>query len=526
MSELRKKNLKIFSLKSNLKLLSEKKNKTRNINLENEFSKNKTYSNKFINDSYKTKNKTDITKKSKKIIQTTPNQGQKMLKLRYHGVEKLVPFEEFINVRTYNKEKLEAEKDSLIQTMRQKKAYYKRQSAVFNQKILDLVSEKRENEIRNMIYEFQKEIREKRFCDNEKLQMLFKDLLDLAKNLNDAVTKDIDQRKSEIMDRIMTSVASTDYKILDLLDFKLRQTNDFFQNLNNCTFTMEKIQNNFEHTVEKIKILSEKNYKLRKEINKQKLKTHHITVLMKDEKTKINQIVSKINSYNINSAKNLINPNEKYVQLTENNEINKISKINLYYKNLFKKGFKTNNKLFKKSRNSNSYNSLVGDSVTTHINTNSCQRKKINKNELEEKLMKYTSEKNETDVSKINEEIEPNIYDKISFVLKKDIEIYNKKKIYFENKMKETIPDNILYCSLVEIIEKLRKGKDNKCIAGINNELLKNSMRKIPLQSINFRKVFIDHLIRNKNIFNAIKIGHQKDIEKYFNKNIFGAVKK
>ena len=56
MSELRKKNLKIFSLKSNLKLLSEKKNKTRNINLENEFSKNKTYSNKFINDSYKTKN--------------------------------------------------------------------------------------------------------------------------------------------------------------------------------------------------------------------------------------------------------------------------------------------------------------------------------------------------------------------------------------------------------------------------------------------------------------------------------------
>ena len=523
MSTLKKKNSKVLPIKQNLKLSIEIRNKSRNTNQKNDVIRSKTFSNKFLNELNKTKNKTQINNKTKKIIQTTPIHNQKMMKLRYHGVEKLVPYDEFISVRTYNKEKLEAEKDSLIQTMKLKKEYYIRQNVVFNQKILNRIAEKRENEIRNMIFEFQKEIRQKRICDHEKLQSLFKNLLELTQNLHDAIIKDINQRKSELMDRIMICIANSDYKLSDILDYKLKQISDFFQNLNYCTFKMINVQNNIDHTLKKIKKLYEKNYQLKLKIDTENLRTHHIAMLMKELKLRIKQVVSKTASCKIKTAGNLINSNKQKIELTEDND----SKIDLLYKNMFKKGNfgAVYNKFFLKTRNSNSYNSLIGDTATTHFNTNSCQRKKISKNEIEEKLMKYTNEKTEMNVSKINEEIEPNIYNKIISVLKKDIEIYNKKKIYFENKIKENIPDNSLYVSLIEIIEDLRRDKDNK-ITGINNELLKNSMKKIPVQNNQFRKVFLDLLIRNKGIFQAIKDGHQKDIEKYFNKNIFGAIKK
>ena len=50
-------------------------------------------------------------------------------------------------------------------------------------------------------------------------------------------------------------------------------------------------------------------------------------------------------------------------------------------------------------------------------------------------------------------------------------------------------------------------------------------MMALPVQSKQFRKIFLDLLFRNKDIFEAIKNGQKNDIDKYFNKNLFGEAK-
>ena len=50
-------------------------------------------------------------------------------------------------------------------------------------------------------------------------------------------------------------------------------------------------------------------------------------------------------------------------------------------------------------------------------------------------------------------------------------------------------------------------------------------MMALPVQSKQFRKIFLDLLFNNKDIFEAIKNGQKNDIDKYFNKNLFGAAK-
>ena len=47
----------------------------------------------------------------------------------------------------------------------------------------------------------------------------------------------------------------------------------------------------------------------------------------------------------------------------------------------------------------------------------------------------------------------------------------------------------------------------------------------LPVQSKQFRKIFLDLLFNNKDIFEAIKNGQKNDIDKYFNKNLFGEAK-
>ena len=50
-------------------------------------------------------------------------------------------------------------------------------------------------------------------------------------------------------------------------------------------------------------------------------------------------------------------------------------------------------------------------------------------------------------------------------------------------------------------------------------------MMALPVQSKQFRKIFLDLLFNNKDIFEAIKNGQKNDIDKYFNKNLFGEAK-
>ena len=105
-------------------------------------------------------------------------------------------------------------------------------------------------------------------------------------------------------------------------------------------------------------------------------------------------------------------------------------------------------------------------------------------------------------------------------VLRKDIEIWKNKKNMILNKYHESIPENDIYNSLTEIIEALRQDKSNKF-----KNIINTSMTTLPVQNRQFRKIFLELLFRNQNIFEAIRNGQKEESDKYFNKNLFRAEK-
>ena len=78
------------------------------------------------------------------------------------------------------------------------------------------------------------------------------------------ITEEIDSRKSELMDRIMLSIANCDYKQNLLLDAKIKEQEEFFRNLHMFTFEMQQIKNNFNESIQKIKDFTANNYDLKK----------------------------------------------------------------------------------------------------------------------------------------------------------------------------------------------------------------------------------------------------------------------
>ena len=129
------------------------------------------------------------------------------------------------------------------------------------------------------------------------LESLYKNVLTEIKNIYDKTTEEIDQRKSDLMDRIMLSIANCDYKHAQLLEMKIKEQEELFRQLHMFTFEMQQVIDNYENSVKKIKILSEENYDLRKIIFQEKLKFQHITSLMKEFKIRTNFMANKINNY-------------------------------------------------------------------------------------------------------------------------------------------------------------------------------------------------------------------------------------
>ena len=302
------------------------------------------------------------------------------------------------------------------------------------------------------------------------------------------------------------------------------------------TFEMQQVRDNFEDSVKKIKLLTENNYDLKKSIFQEKLKFQHITSLMKEFKIRTSFLANKINDYKttthrlvkINTNAN-INTNKKklFVDINNNNTISK------------NRPFSTNNAKNKIT------NSTLGTSYTQTNTNNYNYENNLKNSKLFDDNYLYRTEREEEKakdlkLSVINSEIkamtEGNIdnlkkkrnYEKnIIDVLKKDIELWNSKILNIVNKYKETIPDNKIYYSLTEIVEALKQDKNNKFSGqyNINSNIINKSMMTLPVQNKQFRKIFLDLLFRNKDIFEAMRNGQKNDEDKFFNKNLFGAEK-
>lgn len=238
-------------------------------------------------------------------------------------------------VKGLDKQKLQASKDSMIQMMKRKIEFYKTQDEVYNMDILNRISLDREKELRNAVFSLQKEIRRKRQRSKEELESLYRSVLIEIQNIYDKTTAEIDQRKSDLMDRIMLSIANCDYKQAQLLEMKIKEQEELFRNLHMFTFEMQQVRDNFENSLKKIQILSDNNYDLKKSIFQEKLKFQHITSLMKEFKMRTNFMANKINNYKATThlIENNNNNNEKrinwsskkrtYIDASANNNLNK-----------------------------------------------------------------------------------------------------------------------------------------------------------------------------------------------------------
>ena len=486
-------------------------------------------------------NKTYKSLKSKKSEGQEQNSSQKekFIKLRYRGKEKKIRFDEFMMVKGLDKQKLQASKDSMIQMMKRKIEFYKTQDEVYNMDILNRISLDREKELRNAVFSLQKEIRRKRQRSKEELESLYKSVLTEIQNIYDKTTAEIDQRKSDLMDRIMLSIANCDYKQAQLLEMKIKEQEELFRNLHMFTFEMQQVRDNFENSLKKIQILSDNNYDLKKSIFQEKLKFQHITSLMKEFKMRTNFMANKINNYKAtthllenNNNEQRINWSSKkktYIDANANKNLNKRPFSSAYTNNkaknlTFATNYTQNNtnpRMFSNNLKRSSKLGIVTDSKILFNKTDREEekRKDLKLSVLNNEIMSMT----EGNLS--NMKRKKNYEQNIINVLQKDIEIWKNKIVNIVNKYKDNIPDNEIYSSLTKIVEALRLDKSNKFFGQNNNNVINTSMMALPVQNKQFRKIFLDLLFRNKDIFEAIRTGQKNDVDKYFNKNLFGAKK-
>ena len=424
---------------------------------------------------------------SPKKIEETKDK-ERYIKLRFHGKDKKVKYDEFMYVKNLDKEKLQASKDSMIQMMKRKIEFHKNQQEVYNMQILNKIAIEREAELRETIINLQNEIRKKRKREKSEIELLYKIILIEINKIHQKISEEIDSRKSELMDRIMLSIANCDYKQNLLLDAKIKEQEEFFRHLHMFTFEMQQIKDNFNESIQKIKDFTENNYDLKKNIIQEKLKFYHITTVMKEFKKRNNYMQNKIMEYKTmthRSSKipdNINNKNKKNDLLIEINNNNTTGNKITNYTELYTKNNKTESSDNNYKNNQNNYLDITQDNF-----------------------------------HKRNFELN------IKNTLKKDIDIWKNRLVLLIRKYKEVIPENQIYLSLIEIINALKKDKTNKFFADVVDENLIDNMVVLPVQNKQFRKLFMDLLFRNKNIFEAIRKGQKNELDKVFQRNLFGA---
>ena len=448
----------------------------------------------------RTKSLNDKKLLSKKSEETKDK--DKFMKLRIHGKETKVKYEDYMNVKNLDKQKLQATKDSMIQMMKRKVEFHKKQLEVYNMQVLAKISDEREEELRGTVVNLQNEIRKKRKREKSEIEMLYKLILVEVNKIYEKIQEEIDSRKSELMDRIMLSIANCDYKQNLLLEAKIKEQEEFFRNLHMFTFEMQQIKENFNESVQKIKDFTQNNFDLKKNILQEKLKFYHITTVMKEFKRRNNYMVNKIMEYKASthtsnfkesSFKNKNNKNEHNLLIDINNSNNI------------------------KTTSNNTHNKLMTNS--THYLT------KNNKTESNEENYKKNSFNNIINTEYNDNFHKRNFETNIIATLKKENEYWKNKLIILVKKYKETIPDNKIYSSIIEIIEALKRDKSNKFFGEVEDDNLIDRMMTLPVQNKQFRVLFLELLFRNKNIFDAIRRGQKNDLDKYFQRNIFGAEK-
>ena len=219
----------------------------------------------------------------------------------------------------------------------------------------------------------------------------------------------------------------------------------------------------------KISNLSEKNFELEQRIKLEDQKYDKIYSLLREYKVRINNIAHTIEKYK-KEEKNEKEENEKVEDIQKENK--------LELKNLITNNIETE---------------YTNNKVTTTNNNNK------------------------------NKSLRPNsVKESMAFnLMNKSIKQFNNKINFYENLNYQEIPDNNLYNCLIKIIDTMKNSKDYKIVSEVNNTLLSNNMKILPLQNKEFRKDFMDKLFNNYELLQAFEEGETEFVNKPFNKHLF-----
>ena len=404
------------------------------------------------------------------LITSPPKKRYITLKIKDY--KKQVSFGEFQRIKALDKKKLISTRDATKAKIKDTETQYKNNKIVYEPEIMNKIAVLREKELRTTIYHMSKALQSKSQNLEEETLKLYEEILINIKKIFEKVSKEIEEKKIEILQRIQIRLNECDNRQRKLLEKKIAEQETILRNLHTFTYEMQRVRENYGIIKNKISNLSEKNFELEQRIKLEDQKYDKIYSLLREYKVRINNIAHTIEKYKKEEK------GEKE-EKEENEKVEDIQKENkLELKNLILNNIETE---------------YTNNKVTTTNNNNK------------------------------NKSLRPNsVKESMAFnLMNKSIKQFNNKINFYENLNYQEIPDNKLYNCLIKIIDTMKNSKDYKIVSGVNNTLLSNNMKILPLQNKEFRKDFMDKLFNNYELLQAFEEGETEFVNKPFNKHLF-----
>ena len=391
-------------------------------------------------------------KKSMHLITSPPKKRYITLKIKDY--KKQVSFGEFQRIKALDKKKLISTRDATKAKIKDTETQYKNNKIVYEPEIMNKIAVLREKELRTTIYHMSKALQSKSQNLEEETLKLYEEILINIKKIFEKVSKEIEEKKIEILQRIQIRLNECDNRQRKLLEKKIAEQETILRNLHTFTYEMQRVRENYSIIKNKISNLSERNFELEQRIKLEDQKYDKIYSLLREYKVRINNIAHTIEKYKKEEK------GEKE-EKEENEKVEDIQKENkLELKNLILNNIETE---------------YTNNKVTTTNNNNK------------------------------NKSLRPNsVKESMAFnLMNKSIKQFNNKINFYENLNYQEIPDNKLYNCLIKIIDTMKNSKDYKIVSGVNNTLLSNNMKILPLQNKEFepKSLILNHLETKKLFF-------------------------
>jgi hypothetical protein len=212
-------------------------------------------------------------------------------------------------------------------------------------------------------------------------------------------------------------------------------------------------------------------------------------------------MVKAINRFREREKQNLNLENEK-ISNEKNNVSNLRIKTALETEYTYQKNSKRNSSAFPQLTTTNEFK------TTENINEDDFDNEEfnINNNDFDQ-------------INKMKKRL--NSAQNSALILNKRLNKINTKTLYYNNLIHSQIPDNKIYKVIKRILDSKRNNKKYKIVSGINNNLLNENMKNLPIQNKEFRKEFMKSLFEDRELLSVLNEKEDDYLNRPFTKYLF-----